>query len=389
MPEKLLLTCIECGKDFFTEGEKKYYEEHKLVLPKHCKSCRSARKSMYEKKKKQDEEKNWLEKENDEIVRYLAFLQYETKNLNEIFIDKPECTLYIIGNGFDLMHGVPSSYYKFRDSLGKSSELKRQLETWSLKEDLWSDLEDSLAHMDDEGMLAMAPDMLEIMGVLDEDDEEFSAADFFAAAEWTVYPLQIIQNELPKQFRKWINSLQPAEGVRPLTSLICGEGRYINFNYTEFIETIYGVKKENILYIHGDRRNRSQELILGHAPGAEDDPFYFRKSSKPQIYSQTSYDMYETASTYVADYYDITAKKSDKIIQGNKDYFEKLTDIEIIVVIGHSLSYVDYPYFREIIQKINGWKWNIGWHSSSDLKRIEKFVSTMGLQQEQIILFRT
>lgn len=58
-----------------------------------------------------------------------------------------------------------------------------------------------------------------------------------------------------------------------------------------------------------------------------------------------------------------------------------------MVAVGRASGH--YPYFREIIQKINGGKWNIGWHSSSDLKRIEKFISTMGLQQEQVILFRT
>ena len=42
-------------------------------------------------------------------------------------------------NGFDLMHGVSSSYYNFRDFLGKESELRKQLEEWNLEEDLWAD----------------------------------------------------------------------------------------------------------------------------------------------------------------------------------------------------------------------------------------------------------
>ena len=42
-----------------------------------------------------------------------------------------EETLYIIGNGFDLMHGVKSSYYNFRDFLKKRNpELKVQLESY-------------------------------------------------------------------------------------------------------------------------------------------------------------------------------------------------------------------------------------------------------------------
>lgn len=159
--------------------------------------------------------------------------------------------------------------------------------------------------------------------------------------------------------------------------------------YTEFVETIYGVEKKNILYIHGDRRNKTQELILGHAYGAEDNPAYYRKHQPSRIYNQTSYDIYETASRYVGDYYYATTKKSDEIIKKYRDYFEGLSDIENIVVIGHSLSYVDYPYFREIVRKISRVKWNIGWHSSSDLKRIREFVDVIGIKKEQVILFRT
>lgn len=46
-------------------------------------------------------------------------------------------TLYVIGNGFDMMHGVPSSYYIFRDSLGKKSDLREQFEILNLKEYIW------------------------------------------------------------------------------------------------------------------------------------------------------------------------------------------------------------------------------------------------------------
>lgn len=389
MSEKLLLTCIDCGKAFFTEGEKKYYKEHNLVTPKRCKSCRIARKAVLEKAKKDEKVRIWLEKENKEIACCLPLLPYEKKEMSEISFDVPSCTLYVIGNGFDLMHGVPSGYYNFRDFLGKYSELRKQLETWNLKEDLWADFEDSLAHMDDDAMLEIVPDMMEIMGVLNEDDDEFSAADFFAAAEWSVYPLQVIQKELPKCFRQWINDLQPVGSKKPLASLICTDGRYINFNYTEFVETIYGVKKENIIYIHGDRRNKKQELILGHAPGAEDNHVYHRKNQKPRIYNQTSYDMYETASRYVGDYYDATSKKSDENIKKYRDYFEGLKDIKNIVVIGHSMSYIDYPYFREIIRRTSTGKWYIGWHSSSDLKRVNKFVNAIEIKKEQVILFRT
>ncbi len=306
----------------------------------------------------------------------------------ELPLDHSMRTLYIIGNGFDLMHGVPSRYTEFRDYLGKHSELRKQLEDWNLKEDLWSDLEDSLAHMDDEGMMGTVPDMMDIMGVPEEDDDDFSAADFFSAAEWAVYPLQVIEAELPKRFRKWIERLRPAGTAKPLVSVINNNGYYINFNYTVFLESIYGVPSENVLYIHGDRRKKKQELILGHAPGAEEALEYHKKEWKPRFHNQTSYDMHMTAGRHVAEYYDITTKRSDMIIENNRERFEALSDIKVIVVIGHSLSYVDYPYFKEIKQKTGRAVWNLGWHNSSDLKRIRAFVNVIGIGKEQIVLFR-
>lgn len=56
--------------------------------------------------------------------------------------------LYIIGNGFDLMHGVKSSYYAFRDSLGKQNSLRKILESYLTPEDIWAYFENALAHFD-------------------------------------------------------------------------------------------------------------------------------------------------------------------------------------------------------------------------------------------------
>ena len=45
-----LLKCIDCGTEFFTEGEQQFYFEKKLSLPKRCSKCREKRKlqSVYD-----------------------------------------------------------------------------------------------------------------------------------------------------------------------------------------------------------------------------------------------------------------------------------------------------------------------------------------------------
>jgi uncharacterized membrane protein YsdA (DUF1294 family) len=42
-----IIECVECGRTFvWSSGEQRYYEEHRLVRPKHCPTCRSRRRSQ-------------------------------------------------------------------------------------------------------------------------------------------------------------------------------------------------------------------------------------------------------------------------------------------------------------------------------------------------------
>ena len=123
MPEgkTYLLKCIECGADFFTEGEKSYYKSKGLSMPKRCKPCRDKRKLRFEQ-----------EREEKELKGFLLTLPFKQTEMTEIPLADPDTTLFVIGNGFDIMHGVPSSYYNFRDTIGKNNILRFTLETYIL-----------------------------------------------------------------------------------------------------------------------------------------------------------------------------------------------------------------------------------------------------------------
>jgi uncharacterized protein YcfL len=90
-------------------------------------------------------------------------------------------------------------------------------------------------------------------------------------------------------------------------------------------------------------------------------------------------------------YYDDSAKKTKDVLDNNKDYFKTLENIKDIVVIGHSLSDVDDPYFRQIINnnkdksKIN---WYFSWYSTSGLERVIEFASKMNLDYKNISVFK-
>lgn len=362
------------------------------------------------------------QEKEDEYLSKLSFKQVDKKELSSLEAD---ISLFIIGNGFDLMHGVPSSYYNFRDSISKSNRVRFTLETFIHVEDVWGDFESSLAYLDRESMLGVADMWFEDFGVLDEDDDDFSAADYFAAQEAATTPIYVLMEELPKRFRKWIQSLKYNGKVKPLDGLINKNIRYINFNYTEFLESIYGVDKENILYIHGDRRDKKSQLVLGHGHNIDkvfekwyesnknrkeyqpkmskgkakydrnDNPVYLGYFLKDETIgnwkNQVRYDGINNMVETIEGYYDDSAKKTENVLNENKDYFKTLDSIKNIVVIGHSLSDVDDPYFRQIINnnknknKIN---WYFSWYSISGLERVVEFVSKMNLGHESINIFR-
>ena len=176
--------------------------------------------------------------------------------------------------------------------------------------------------------------------------------------------------------------------------MLHGDYKVLNFNYTEFIETLYGAKRENICYIHGCRKTeqgkRSDGIILGHKPGMEEEqwdkvelkPYKFKNPYKRYIMESAL----ETAAREASWYDDSTTKKCSDIIKAHNEFFERVSGFETIFVIGHSLSEVDYPYFMEVCNKCDA-HWYIGYHSLADMKRLDMFVRQMGLKKASV--FRT
>lgn len=371
-------TCIDCGKEFvISAGEQKFYESHNLALPKRCKDCRKKRKDEKAQKEREHEQ---LESEK-RIQTFLTRSPFKQININDL-PNLPDDTLYIIGNGFDIMHGVKSSYWNFQETLGKNSRLRSTLETYLTTDDLWGNFEESLAHLNAGRMIDMMDTWLDDFDAYDPDAQ---AADYFAAIETAMGPADTIINELPKRFRKWIERVSIGTYGSKLNINVKAD--YLNFNYTEFLESEYGVRKDHILYIHGCRKDRDPKnghripIVLGHAVGADyglDDyepssgmiPHY--KNPRKQYLLEAAMD---TGIHNEINWYSQTfTKNSKQIIEQNRDWFDNHSDRKNIVVIGHSLSGVDWPYLRAIVERANvDSHWYISWHSERDLKSIEKF----------------
>ena len=386
----VLIKCKECGAEFsFTVNEQSYFEQKNFAAPKRCKSCRKAHRKMIETLEQEKLNKIWATQEDEKIIKLLNTLPYRKLTPLDIKIVNSSSTLFIIGNGFDIMHGVPSKYSDFRDSMGKRNHLRCILETYIKSDSLWCDFEEVLAHIDSATLLGNVDMWMDIMGAYEADA---LAADFCAAYEYATEPAQEIIMELPTKIRKWVETLEPTKSPF-MRELLLDDATYLNFNYTEFLETMYSVPSSKITYIHGCRKNKRQELILGHAPGAGDEDNWTPSIPYPNYKSEFKMDLLngaiEGATRNLTWYDEETTKKTDEIIAHHRAFFESLSNIENIVVIGHSLSAVDYPYFKEILKTTHkNPNWIIGWFSSRDLENISTFVQETGINNNKISIFK-
>lgn len=249
------------------------------------------------------------------------------------------------------MHGVRSSYYDFGSTLGKNSNIRITLENYLQVDDLWADFEGALAKINVEAMSQpyILDNLLDVMGAYEEDAQ---AADFFAAAEMAASPATELSRELKNRFTKWICCLQVNTIDRPLKELI-RNGKFLDFNYTEFIEELYGVQRNDICYIHGCRKKKKGEprekLILGHQPQASDSQFDFEDDWSGINLSgnraQMIYDAQQIAIREIVEADNELTKYCDRIIANHKEFFESLSDINKVITIGHSLYPVDWDYF--------------------------------------------
>lgn len=389
------LICKDCGRRFlFSKDDQNRYTLKKWEPPVRCPLCRKE-----SKKRRAEIERRQAEDENKRIeaINAAAF-DNALKSWNVIEMDDIHSAdnnvLYIIGNGFDLMHGVKSSYYDFRDSLGKRNNLRSTLENFLQPKDIWADFEKSLGQFDKSVIFNnhIIDGFLNDSGVYDDDA---GAAEYFVAIELSTSPIVTVTTDLPKRLRQWVDQLAVGTDDKPLQNFINSNGKVLCFNYTEFIETIYGVPHDNVCYIHGCRikkkRQPPEELILGHMPSDDmmDESFYNHSRKLPK-YRQAYVDM---AKQHIIDRFndhdELLTKDCSGIIERHKSFFDKLSSVKEIITIGHSLSEVDRDYFSAVFEKTHNAKWYFGCHNQRDLERIKQMAGMLGIDNERLFVFRT
>lgn len=295
--------------------------------------------------------------------------------------------LYLIGNGFDIAHDLPSCYKCFCEFMRNHhpNDYER-MGRWfdNNPAQLWSDYENMLAKLKIEFLVERNVDTwvkLENYQIENAFDTEFSG--------------------LKSHFHEWV--LATLTGLKTSNVFdLKPTDLYITFNYTNTLETVYGIGRHRILYIHGDTVNNVvMQPVVGHGV-SEDEIEKEVDQCRPRIeklvqeaverqkvnvsWWEKSDEICNELKTFLKG----LRKDVEEIMSLESDFFDKIgerkDEITDVVILGHSLADVDAPYFKKIAGLLNtNTRWHTDYfpHTEVALKiKQERFLTMMGFEVE-------
>jgi hypothetical protein len=251
--------------------------------------------------------------------------------------------LYIIGNGFDLWHEIPSSYAQFKEYVRRNDrKMFEAVDRYLPADEDWSDLESALADVDVDSII---DDLGHFMQAYSADD--WSDAGHHDFQYEVAQVVQHLSTELRARFGEWVRSLPistPSIAPKRLNG-IDANAAFLTFNYTSTLGDLYAVPYANVLYIHGEARLQDSELILGHA---------WNPAQRRSLNDRPDIEDIDTrlmeAHGILDEYFSRTFKPSEQLIRENQLFFDQLGTIQSVHVLGHSLSDVDLPYIQALLK---------------------------------------
>lgn len=288
-------------------------------------------------------------------------------------------TLYIIGNGFDIAHHIKCKYSDFGEFLGDNypDYYESIMSGYCRSNVLWKDFENELpscaTHIEEFGS-QMGNEMREEL--------DYDPMDDMGIGMWLDNQYKFL-NELPKYLRLWVESIDTKKDA---VYKINKHSIFLTFNYTDTLERVYKIDSDNIKHIHGYVKNKKEELVIGHC-NQKAISYALEKKKEAEI---NFVDFAISTFDRVLKYCDSTLKKTSKIIDENAEYFKSLSDVDEVIIIGHSLNTVDMPYFKKVLNSIRKDAiWKAYYFEDADEKTFEKVLDNLGIRKENRFVSKT
>ena len=273
--------------------------------------------------------------------------------------------LFIIGNGFDLAHGMKTRYADFKQWLIENNRIDVIHELQSAYPAkmgknflLWSDFETALGQYDIKKVINWSWEDL-FLTTVSIGGQRFDSPQFFLDTQ--------LNDIINGAFTAWAKQIRLAENT---VYTLPEDALFLTFNYTDTLETLYGIPEKQVLHIHG-RASTGDKLIVGHNrmidPGKYwDDHKGLRENNERMQRLCNMNDL---------------CKPFNDIIERNEEIFKQCESVRDIHIIGHSCGEIDYPYFRKVKSSVKECvRWHFNPYSEEDNRRISQLKKDVGIE---------
>lgn len=305
--------------------------------------------------------------------------------------------LYIIGNGFDLHHGVRCDFEDFMKWLKKNDKSLftdlTQVYDDAENNNWWRDFENSLAQLNINYYANKKGNLYDPEYIKDGSIEDKTK---YASLK-VIEEFDKIKESLRQDFQKWLSEAYEKRSKEKKIQFPSEGSIFLTFNYTKTLEDIYEINVKRVYHIHGviddkdcmefghglgeDELNdmlKSQELRIGEVWNKK-----LNRMTRLQIVTPKHKEFAALSSLESI----VSLKKDvEGCIEKNQQFFNEILDVERIYVYGFSFSSIDMPYLEKIIRRTKPeTHWVISWYSQEDKRRIMDFIIRFDIQNFTII----
>lgn len=154
------------------------------------------------------------------------------------------------------------------------------------------------------------------------------------------------------------------------------DSQLISFNYANTLERHFHIHSNQINYIHGNFQVESCSLILGHDMSESNLDYDVDDNQEGQ------------GRLVVRSFLEYSRKPVEKIIKDNQTFWEGLSSINEIIIIRHSLSMVDIPYFKTIATHVSKkCLWKASYYNETDAENHVNTLKQCGIDAQLIHSF--
>lgn len=294
-------------------------------------------------------------------------------------------TLYIVGNGFDKQHGLKTSYWDFRCYLEKYAEdflielenmysiapfgrldkrFKKNKDIQKLRDDaifkiLWKNFELCLGEANEAEMLDFSESIVSDLDLESGLVEIRDTMNVYWEEQYSFI------KQLNDYVEKWIKQVRLYK-AKPIKKEFKNntEDYFFTFNYTGVLERTYNIPGKHILHIHGGVSPYCNvQPVLGHGNIEKIEMFEIRAEEASANFDEEKECIYKAISNF----YRRTWKDTSRCMAFHNNFYNELSKVDRIEVIGHSFGCVDMAYCNYLKYRVSkDTIWKIFCYSKDD-----------------------